>query len=290
MTSVLPIGIVGAGLVGLALAVRLQSEGFAVAGYDRDPARRKALADSGADVLAEAAEVFARCDRVLLALLDDAQTANVLAAGSPRRGTVIIDVHTGDPDAAERFSRELDAGGIAYIDAPLSGTSAAIERGDGVAMIGGHPEAVAACDDLWQALSRERFVLGAAGSGQRAKLATNLVLGLNRAALAEGLAFAEALGIPGDTFVELLRATPAYSRAVDVKADRMLARDYTPESRISQHRKDVELMLAAGRNAGRGLPLTRVHAALLDAAIAAGDGELDNAAIVETLRRAPPIH
>jgi len=290
MTSVLPIGIVGAGLVGLALAVRLQSEGFAVTGYDRDPARRKALADSGADALAESADVFARCDRVLLALLDDAQTANVLAAGSPRRGTVIIDVHTGDPDAAERFARELDAGGIAYIDAPLSGTSAAIERGDGVAMIGGHPEAVAACDDLWQALSRERFVLGAAGSGQRAKLATNRVLGLNRAALAEGLAFAEALGIPGDTFVELLRATPAYSRAVDVKAERMLARDYAPESRISQHRKDLELMLAAARNAGRGLPLTRVHAALLDAAIAAGEGELDNAAIVETLRRAPPIH
>jgi hypothetical protein len=88
-----------------------------------------------------------------------------------------------------------------------------------------------------------------------------------------GAGFAEALGIPGDTFVELLRATPAYSRAVDVKAERMLARDYTPESRISQHRKDLELMLAAARNAGRGLPLTRVHAALLDAAIAAGDGD-----------------
>jgi 3-hydroxyisobutyrate dehydrogenase-like beta-hydroxyacid dehydrogenase len=284
------IGLVGAGLVGLALARRLQANDYAVTGYDRDVARRDALAATGATCAADAAGVFAACDRVLLALYDDAQTAAVLAAGSPRPGSIVVAVHTGDPAEAERLAERYAAAQVAIVDAPLSGASTAIERGDALAMIGGHPEAIAACADLWPVLARERFVLGGPGSGQKAKLATNLVLGLNRAALAEGLAFAEALGVPGETFIDLLRASPAYSRAVDAKGPRMLARDYAPESRIAQHRKDLALMLAVAGRAGRGLPLTRVHAALLDAAIAFGEGDLDNAAIVETLRRAPPIH
>jgi len=157
-------------------------------------------------------------------------------------------------------------------------------------MIGGPHAAIAACADLWPALAGATFILGAAGSGQKAKLATNLVLGLNRAALAEGLAFAESMGLSGAGFVDLLRASPAYSRAVDAKAPRMLARDYAPESRIAQHRKDIALMLAAAARAGASLPLAATHAALLDAAIAAGDGDLDNAAVVETLRRANVRH
>jgi 3-hydroxyisobutyrate dehydrogenase-like beta-hydroxyacid dehydrogenase len=283
-----PIGIVGIGVVGLALAERLRKERFAVTGHDRNASRKRALVDIGASAASDARGVFATCDRVVLALADDAQTADVLAAIAPRKDQIVIDVHTGDPVVAERLAEALAARGVAYIDSPLAATSAAIERGDAVAMIGGHPEAIAACDDLWPAIARQRFVLGAAGSGQKAKLATNLVLGLNRAALAEGLSFAEAVGIPGATFIELLRATPAYSRAVDAKGARMVARDYLPEARLSRQRRDSVLLLDVARRAGRGLPLTAAHVALLDAAIAAGEGELDSAAIVETLRRAQP--
>jgi len=153
-------------------------------------------------------------------------------------------------------------------------------------MLGGSEAAIAACADLWPVIAARHVRVGPAGAGQRAKLATNLVLGLNRAALAEGVAFAEAQGLDAAAFVELVRITPAYSRAVDTKSAKMLARDYAPESRITQHRKDVGLMLAAGEAAKLPLPLTAAHAALLDAAITAGDGDLDNAAIVEVWRRA----
>jgi 3-hydroxyisobutyrate dehydrogenase-like beta-hydroxyacid dehydrogenase len=139
-----------------------------------------------------------------------------------------------------------------------------------------------------EALSPQRVHVGGAGMGARAKLATNLVLGLNRASFAEGLVFAESLGITPATFLELVLASPARSDAAALKGPLMVAEDFAPQSRIRQHLKDLELMLAAASSAGQGLPLTQAHAALLRAAVAAGDGDLDNAAVVRQLRRETP--
>jgi 3-hydroxyisobutyrate dehydrogenase-like beta-hydroxyacid dehydrogenase len=114
----------------------------------------------------------------------------------------------------------------------------------------------------------------------RAKLALNVIIGLNRAALAEGLACARVLGLDLDAFLALAKATPAYSAAMDAKGERMLRARYTPpESRVRQHRKDVELILRLAGEADQPMPMSEVHLALLDAAIEAGDGDLDNAAI-----------
>jgi 3-hydroxyisobutyrate dehydrogenase-like beta-hydroxyacid dehydrogenase len=111
------------------------------------------------------------------------------------------------------------------------------------------------------------------------------VLGLNRAVLAEGFVFAERLGIAPETFLALVLATPARSDAALAKGERMVREDFAPQSRIHQHLKDVQLMLAAAQAAGQRLPLSETHAALLRAAVQAGDGELDNAAILRQLRR-----
>jgi 3-hydroxyisobutyrate dehydrogenase-like beta-hydroxyacid dehydrogenase len=124
--------------------------------------------------------------------------------------------------------------------------------------------------------------------GARAKLATNLVLGLNRAALAEGMVLAERFGIAPDQFLALVLATPARSDAALTKGPLMVREDFTPQSRIHQHLKDVKLMLQDARAHGQGLPLSETHARLMQAAIAAGDGELDNAAILRQIRRTPP--
>jgi 3-hydroxyisobutyrate dehydrogenase-like beta-hydroxyacid dehydrogenase len=181
----------------------------------------------------------------------------------------------------------------AFLDAPLSGSSAQIAAGEAAMMIGGEARAVAQATPLLAAIAAKRFAVGPSGSGARAKLATNLVLGLNRAALAEGFAFAEALGMDLASFLALVRATPAHSAAAEAKGEKMLRGDYSAQSRVRQHRKDVALMLAMAERHGQSLPLTTAHAVLLDAAVAAGDGELDNAAILETfrrLRRAPATH
>jgi 3-hydroxyisobutyrate dehydrogenase-like beta-hydroxyacid dehydrogenase len=124
--------------------------------------------------------------------------------------------------------------------------------------------------------------------GTKAKLATNLVLGLNRAVLAEGFAFAEALGIAPGRFLELVLATPARSDAALVKGPLMVSGDFAPRSRVRQHLKDVDLMLQGAQDAGLALPFSELHARLLREAVAAGEGDLDNAAILKRLRGRRP--
>jgi 2-hydroxy-3-oxopropionate reductase len=118
------------------------------------------------------------------------------------------------------------------------------------------------------------------------KLISNLVLGLNRAALAEGLAFASAIGIDPAAALEVLKGSSAYSRAMDVKGQKMIAGDFSVQARLSQHLKDVELMLQAARDAGQSLPLSETHRQLMQQAEACGWGDLDNSAIIKVLQGA----
>ena len=112
------------------------------------------------------------------------------------------------------------------------------------------------------------------------KLVTNLVLGLNRAALAEGLVLAEQLDLDGLQTLDVLRRSMAYSRIMDTKGEKMIAREFAPQARLSQHLKDVRLMLAAS---AIPLPLSEAHRALLEKAEALGYGDSDNSAIIEAI-------
>jgi 3-hydroxyisobutyrate dehydrogenase-like beta-hydroxyacid dehydrogenase len=291
-----PVGLVGLGLVGTALATRLAAHGRAVLGYDRSEAALSAFAargDAGAPamVAASARELGERCNVVILAVFD---TAGVLELVEGAGGLLedhaivrtIIDCSTGDPQALQALAARLAKRGIEFIEAPFSGSSRQIAEGHATLLLGGEAAVIEGHQALLAALAPERLHVGGAGMGARAKLATNLVLGLNRAALAEGVVFADRLGIDAATFLRLVLATPARSDAAVVKGEQMVSGDFgAPASRIRQHLKDVQLMLEAARAAGQRLPLTATHAALLQAAVAAGDGELDNAAIIRQLQR-----
>ena len=286
-----PIGLVGAGLVGQALATRLLQAGWRVVGTDLSAPARAALQGLGAEVVGQAQAVGAACDTVLLAVFDTGDALAVLEGdggllSAGHRVARVIDCSTGTPELLEPLAGRLQARGIDFIEAPLSGSSTQIAAGEATQLLGGQAQAIAACGDLLQAIATRRVHVGGAGMAARAKLATNLVLGLNRAALAEGLAFAEALGIAPQAFLDLVLATPARSAAAEAKGERMVAGHFEPESRIRQHLKDVQLMLEGARRAGQPLPLTQAHAALLQQAVDAGDGDLDNAAIVRRWRAA----
>ena len=127
--------------------------------------------------------------------------------------------------------------------------------------------------------------VGPPGMGARAKLATNLVLGLNRAAFAEGLAFAERMGLDLAKFFEIARASAAHSQVMDTKGGKMVTRDFSPHGRAAQALKDVRLMLAEAARAGQELPGCAVAAALLESCVRHGEGERDSTVIVEEIRR-----
>ena len=117
------------------------------------------------------------------------------------------------------------------------------------------------------------------------KLVSNLVLGLNRAALAEGLFFGAQLGLNPRAVLKVLRESMAYSRIMDSKGEKMIKADFTPQAKLSQHLKDVRLILDAGAKAGVKLPLSQTHRKLLERAEADGFGGLDNSAIICAFQR-----
>jgi 3-hydroxyisobutyrate dehydrogenase-like beta-hydroxyacid dehydrogenase len=289
-TQAQAIGLVGLGLVGQAVASRLLAAGFAVRGFDLREEARAALQTLGGTALPSVRAIGAAAPCVLLAVFDTKDVLSVLeqddgllAPGHAVR--TVIDCSTGTPEALQALAARLRPRGIDFIEAPLSGSSQQIAAGEATQLLGGEAEAIARSVAVFDAIARQRVHVGAAGMAAKAKLATNLVLGLNRAVLAEGMAFAESLGIAPDAFLALVLATPARSAAAEAKGPLMVSGSFEPQSRIRQHLKDVGLMLDAARAAGQPLPLSQVHARLMREAIAAGDGDLDNAAIIRQWRR-----
>jgi 3-hydroxyisobutyrate dehydrogenase-like beta-hydroxyacid dehydrogenase len=282
-----PIGVIGLGLMGTAITERLLSHGVPVHVWNRMPEKARPLVERGAQW---SDCPVAECDRVIISLFSSGVVAEVLGnfQSDLRAGQYLIDTTTGDPQETTELGERLAREGVHYLDAPISGSSEQTLRGEAVVMVGGDRQDFDECADLWPILARRAFYTGSLGSAARMKLVTNLVLGLNRAVLAEGLAFAECVGVSPSAALEILRDSPAYSRAMDVKGAKMIERDYSVQARLAQHLKDVKLMIEAAGSVGKSLPFSSRHCEVLEQAIAMGLGDKDNSAIYEALRGASP--
>lgn len=285
-----PVGLIGIGLLGTVLAERLVASGFQVVGFDLDASRVADFGRLGGAAVESAGEVLRRADRVLLSLPSHREVEALLLAEAAalRAGLTVIDTTTGDPASAQALATACAARGAVYLDATISGSSAQLREGVAIMMVGGDDRVFAANADLFAGLGTQTFHTGGPGTGARMKLVTNVVLGLNRAALAEGLALARGLGLNAAQALAIMRGGPAYSRIMDRKGEKMLRGDFVPEARLSQHLKDVRLIVECGRSAGLPMPLSVAHQAVLEAAEAAGLGALDNSAIIQVLSVRPP--
>lgn len=280
-----PVAVVGLGLMGTAIAGRLLDAGVPTHVWNRTASRAEALLARGARWCDDP---LGACRLVITSLYDGAAVRAVMEPrlDAAEAGRIVVDTSTVDAETTESLAARARRRGIAWLDAPISGSSVQTARGEATVLVGGDDADVAACAGLWAILGGRWHHCGAVGSASRMKLVTNLVLGLNRAALAEGLVFARALGIDPAAALEVLRDGPAASRQMDTKGPKMVAGDFAVQARLAQHRKDVQLILEAAAAAGLTLPLAAAHRALLDAAVARGLGDLDNSAVIGAY--APP--
>jgi 3-hydroxyisobutyrate dehydrogenase-like beta-hydroxyacid dehydrogenase len=276
------VGVIGLGLMGGALAGRFLGGGCRVVGFDLRPECRQRLAADGGEAVESVADVFAATRTVVLSLPNSDVVSAVLSeAGGALHGATVIDTTTGDPDATEAAGKRLAGLGADYLDATLTGSSAVAAAGGLIVTAGGPAVVFARAEPLFRLFASRWFHVGPWGSGARTKLVVNLVLGLNRAVLAEGLAFARHCGLDLDTVLDILKSGAAYSRAMDAKGRKMIDGDFDPpEAKLRQHRKDVGLILDAGRRAGAELPLSRVHEQLLQELVERGLSDLDNSAVI----------
>ena len=279
------VGIAGLGLVGNALARRLIAGGVTVRGFDVDPARGATLDTHHPYAsCANLAQLIEVCDCLVIAVFDDGQLRSVVAellTAPVRRVAQVLCITTALPTTLRTVGGLCAGAGLVFVEAPISGSSAKIAAGEGRMFVGGSEGDIDRVAPLLDAISAHRKVIGAVGQASAAKLATNLVLGLNRAALAEGMALAESLGLSRARYLDLLLDSAATSRAAQEKGPMMVADRYEPPvATIAQHAKDVGLMLALGRETGQALPMSELHMTLLQRAIDRGDAGQDNAAVI----------
>jgi len=277
-----PVGVVGLGLLGGAIAARLVEQGREVVGYDLAAERREAMAKFGATVVDDGVAVVARCDTLITSLPEGPVVEKFLrsVAGSLRTGQTFIDTTTAAPEQMIAHAEFLRLHGAAFVEAEVAGSSVQLRRGEAMIFAAGEPAAFEAVRGLLALLSGDVHYVGPSGSAAKLKLVHNLVLGLHRAVLAEALSLAGGLGLDVGRTLELLGRSPAASRVMAVKGPKMVARDFTPQATVRQHLKDVRLILAAADGAGRPAPLSEVHARLLERAIELGHSESDNSAVI----------
>ena len=288
-----PVGVIGTGLMGTACAKRLLAAGFDVLGYDVDAAKLAGLAVLGGRTARTVAEIAGACDKVVIAVFNTEQVEETiegprgLVASRPRNAPplTVICVSTCDPERISALAARLTAARLRYVEAPLSGTSEQTARGEALGLIGGDRAAADGAADVLDAICPRRHHLGAAGNGGRAKLAINLILGVNRAALAEGLVFAERMGLDPAAFLAVARESAAYSQVMDIKGVKMVSGDFAPHGFVTQSLKDFALMAGQARRLEQRLPLAETYAALMQGCVAAGEGALDNSVVIREIRR-----
>jgi len=285
MASRTPVGVIGVGLMGEVYARRLIAAGFTVIGYDVEPAKNARLANFGAQA-GTLTDIAQKCEPIVVAVFNTEQVEDVVeralipAAG----GKIVLVTSTCDPDRIAALGARV-GDKLRFLETPVSGTSEQVRQGDGVGLIGGDQKIAADAAPVLDALFAKSFHIGKIGDGGRAKLAVNLILGLNRLALAEGLVFASRLGLDPAAFLDVARRSAAASQVMDTKGPKMIGGDFAPEGRVRQTLKDTQLMLDQARKAGQQLPLLQIHADVLQACVRHGDSDQDNSIVIEEIRR-----
>jgi 3-hydroxyisobutyrate dehydrogenase-like beta-hydroxyacid dehydrogenase len=216
--------------------------------------------------------------------VEDVVTNALLPAVMPGTPKIVLCASTCDPDRIATLI-ETVAPRLSMIETPVSGSSGQVRNGDGVGLIGGARDTIDSVADILDALYPKWFFMGAAGNGGRAKLAINHILGLNRLVLAEGLVFAERLGLDPTSFLDVARQSAAYSQVMDIKGPKMVSGEYSPQGFIHQSLKDFRLILEQAAKRGQEMPLAALNAAALEACVKRGEGERDNSAVIEEIRR-----
>jgi 3-hydroxyisobutyrate dehydrogenase-like beta-hydroxyacid dehydrogenase len=284
------VAIVGVGLLGSAVATRLLAAGFAVTGYDSRPDQLRALEPRGLRPASSPKEAVSSADAVFT-ILPSLETVESVILGSGglvqslRRAATVIQMSTISPTLTRRLGEAAALAGLGFLDAPMSGTSAMVERGDCTIFAGGDGALVDACRSLFAAIAKRTVHVGPIGSASLAKLATNLLVALNTAAVAEALVLGVKGGLAPQALLDILKDSAAASKMVDVRGPLMVEHRFDPQMKLDLFLKDFRLMLEEAQRLGVALPLTSLTQQICTATVAAGRGGEDLAALITTLER-----
>jgi putative dehydrogenase len=282
------VGIIGLGIMGGAISKNLLDRGWQVFGTDIDPARQAALTEAGGTACAGVAEVCELAP-VILTSLPSPYALAAVAAAIARTSDPRVVVETSTMALSDKLAAHdvLTKAGHIALDCTLSGTGAQAVHRDLVIYASGDRATIAAQMPLFGDFARAAHDIGAYGNGSRMKFVANLLVAIHNVAAAEAMVLANAAGLDPDLVVQLAGAGAGASRMFDMRAPMMAARRYTPATmRLSTWQKDMDIIGAFARDLGVTLPLFKASAPIYAAALKAGLGDEDTAAVFAIVDKA----
>jgi putative dehydrogenase len=282
------VGIIGLGIMGGAISKNLLERGWQVFGTDIDPSRQAALTEAGGTACAGVAEVCELAP-VILTSLPSPYALAAVAAAIARASDPRVVVETSTMALSDKLAAHdvLTKAGHIALDCTLSGTGAQAVHRDLVIYASGDRATIAAQMPLFGDFARAAHDIGAYGNGSRMKFVANLLVAIHNVAAAEAMVLANAAGLDPDLVVQLAGAGAGASRMFDMRAPMMAARRYTPATmRLSTWQKDMDIIGAFARDLGVTLPLFKASAPIYAAALKAGLGDEDTAAVFAIVDKA----
>jgi 3-hydroxyisobutyrate dehydrogenase len=284
-----PVGFVGLGIMGSLMAASLARAGHRVTVYNRTAAKAEAWAEEhGGTVAATPREAADGAAAVVTMVVDGPQVEELLlgddgAVHGAAPGTLFIDCSTIAPADARRIGAALAERGHGFVDAPVSGSTPKAKDGTLTIMAGGSDRDFARARPFFGAMGEKILHIGPLGDGQTVKVISNAVSATNAATLAQALVVGKATGVDLEALVNVLGASSSASTMVTLKAEPMLAHDYTPLFRLEHMLKDVGICLDESAAAGAPFPSAALARELYHAAVGRGLADEDFAAVLEAV-------
>jgi 2-hydroxy-3-oxopropionate reductase len=280
------IGFIGLGIMGAPMAGHLLDAGHTLFVNTQGPVPEPF--SSRATVCNSAAEVTQQADVVFVMVPDTPDVEKVLfgengVACALTKGKTVVDCSSIDPIATKGFAKRIEELGCGYVDAPVSGGEVGAKAASLTIMCGGDEGVFGRVRPLLEKMGKNVTLVGAAGDGQVCKVANQIIVALNIAAVGEALVFASKAGADPAKVRQALMGGFASSRILEVHGERMIKRTFAPGFRIALHQKDLNLAMQSARALGVALPQTAGAAQLMNACAALGHGQDDHSALVLAL-------
>ncbi|WP_408597397.1 2-hydroxy-3-oxopropionate reductase [Limnohabitans sp.] len=279
------IGFIGLGIMGTPMAQHLLNAQHDL--YVRTRSQVPAVL-SAATVCATNADVARAADIIFLMLPDTPDVQRVLfgpegVSEGLTAGKIVVDMSSISPMDTKQFAQQINALGCEYLDAPVSGGEVGAKAASLTIMVGGAQATFDTVKPLFELMGKNITLVGGNGDGQTTKVANQIIVALNIAAVGEALLFASKAGADPAKVRSALMGGFAASRILEVHGERMIKRTFDPGFRIALHQKDLGLALNGAKTMGVSLPQTASAAQLMQACAANGWGQMDHSALVKAL-------
>jgi 2-hydroxy-3-oxopropionate reductase len=286
----LRVGVIGLGIMGSGMANNLIAAGHTVSVQNRTLARTEPFAAAGATVRSTPAELAAACDVVLVCVSDTPDVEAVLfapdgVASGATSGTLVVDTSTISPEATRAFAARLADGGVAFLDAPVSGGSEGAVKGTLSIMVGGEAGDLERARPVLEAIGKTITHVGPIGAGQTCKLVNQILVTVTMLGVAEALLLAQAGGLDLTKTIAAVEGGAAGSWMLSNRGPQVVRRDWRPGFTIDLQQKDLRLVLEAADSLGVPLLATSTVFQLYRTLQAAGLGGEGNHALTKALEQ-----